>query len=59
MRLYGFSEDEQLARTALNCHFSMELLCQEMQAAQKVGDVAILPELTSAEYAAQHFPKPA
>ena len=26
-------EDERLARTALSCHYSMDLLCQEMQVA--------------------------
>ena len=26
----SFLEDEELARTALSCHLSMDLLCQEM-----------------------------
>ena len=29
----GFFEDEELARIALSCHHSMDLLCQEMQVA--------------------------
>ena len=29
MRVEGFFEDEELARTALGCHLSMDLLCCE------------------------------
>ena len=35
MLVDSFLEDEELTRTALSCHLSMDLLCQEMRAAWK------------------------
>ena len=35
MLVDSFFEDEELTRTALSCHLSMDLLCQEMRAAWK------------------------
>ena len=38
MLVESFLEDEELARTALSCHLSMDVLCQEMQAARQSDD---------------------
>ena len=38
MPVEGFLEDEALARAALSCHLSMDLLCREMLDAWKSND---------------------
>ena len=36
-RVEGFLEDEELARTALSCHLSMDLLCQHMSDGRRLS----------------------
>ena len=43
MPVGSFLEDEELARTALSCHLSMDLLCQEMSDAWQSEYIGTFP----------------